>query len=259
LPDEVSYALEGPVALVGLNHAPKRNAISDALIAALDQSVTRAAGEAKAAVIFGHGEHFSAGLDLSEHVAKSPVENLHHSRGWHAAFDKIERGPVPFVAALQGAVVGGGMELAAAAQIRVADDTAFFALPEGSRGIFVGGGASVRVARIIGAARMADMMLTGRVLSAGEAERADFVQYLTPQGGALAKAKELALRISENAPLSNFAITNALSRIQDLSHDDGLFLEALMAAMTQTTQEAQERLKAFLEKRAERLKRPGAT
>lgn len=256
MPDEVSFALDGPVALVGLDRAGKRNAISDALIASLDQAVARAAREAKAAVLFGHGGHFSAGLDLAEHVDRSPIDNVHHSRMWHAIFDRIERGPVPYVAALQGAVVGGGMELAASAHLRVADETAFFALPEGQRGIFVGGGASVRVARLIGAARMADMMLTGRVLSAAEAERAGFVQYLVPPGAALDKAKELARRIAGNAPLSNFAITNALPRIQDLSHDDGLFLEALMAAMTQTAPEARERLRAFLEKRAERIVRP---
>jgi enoyl-CoA hydratase/carnithine racemase len=105
---------------------------------------------------------------------------------------------------------------------------------------------------------MADMMLTGRVLSATEGERAGFVQYLTKPGEALDKAKALAARIAGNAPLSNFAIINALPRIQDLSHDDGLFFESLMAAMTQTSPDAQERLRAFLDKRAERLAVPGA-
>jgi (methylthio)acryloyl-CoA hydratase len=77
-----------------------------------------------------------------------------------------------------------------------------------------------------------------------------------PRGAALAKAKELAARIAGNAPLSNFAIVNALPRIQDLAHDDGLFFESLMAAMTQTSPEAVERLRAFLDKRAERLAIP---
>ena len=148
------------------------------------------------------------------------------------------------------------MELAAATHVRVSDDSAFFALPEGQRGIFVGGGGSVRIARLITAARMADMMLTGRTLSANDAERANFVQYITPAGGTLLKAKELAARIAGNAPLSNFAIIQALPRIQDLAHDDGLFLESLMAAMTQTSGDAQERLRAFLEKRADRLEAP---
>jgi enoyl-CoA hydratase/carnithine racemase len=254
--DFVTYALEGPVALVGLNRAEKRNAISDALVEALERAVIRAGAEAKAGVLFGHGAHFSAGLDLAEHVTRTPIEGVHHSRKWHAIFDRIERGLIPFVAAIEGGAIGGGMELAAATHVRVADERAFFALPEGQRGIFVGGGASVRVARLIGAARMADMMLTGRVLSAAEAERSGFVQYVVPPGEALAKARELALKVAKNAPMSNFAITHALPRIQDLAHDDGLFFESLMAAMTQTGPEAQERLRDFLEKRAERLARP---
>jgi len=252
----VSYALDGAIALIGLDRAAKRNALSDAVIEALRIAVQRAGGEAKAGVIFGHGDHFSSGLDLAEHVDRTPIANVHHSRHWHAIFDHIERGPIPFVAALRGAVVGGGMELAAAAQIRVAEAGAFFALPEGKRGIFVGGGASVRVARLISAARMADMMLTGRVLTAAEAERANFVQYVTPAGEALPKAKELAAKMAENAPMSNFAILHALPRIQDLAHDDGLFFESLMAAMTQTSPEAKAGLRAFLDKRAERLAVP---
>jgi enoyl-CoA hydratase/carnithine racemase len=257
VPPDITYELDGAVAVIGLDRAQKRNAVNDALLEALAQAVERASVEAKAAVIFGHGDHFSAGLDLAEHAERTPIEGIHHSRRWHAIFDRIERGAIPFVAALHGAVVGGGMELAAATQLRVADESAFFALPEGSRGIFVGGGGSVRVARLISAARMADMMLTGRVLSAAEGERAGFVQYLVPPGDALGKATALAARMAQNAPLSNFAILNALPRIQDLSHDDGLFLESLMAAMTQTSPDAQERLRAFLEKRAERLAVPG--
>ena len=101
---------------------------------------------------------------------------------------------MPVVAALHGAVVGGGLELAASCHIRVADATTFYALPEGSRGIFVGGGGAVRIPRLIGAARMADMMLTGRVYQAEEGERVGFAQYLVPAGQAVAKALELARR-----------------------------------------------------------------
>ena len=255
----ITYRLEGPIALIGLDRPAKRNALSDAMVEELRAAVLRAGAEAKVGIIFGHGDHFSAGLDLAEHVERTPIEGIHHSRKWHAIFEHIERGVVPFLSALHGAAVGGGMELAAATQIRVADESAFFALPEGQRGIFVGGGGSVRVARLVSAARMADMMLTGRVLSAAEAERANFLQYVTPKGGALAKAKELAAKIAGNAPMSNFAIVNALPRIQDLAHDDGLFFESLMAAMTQTSPEAVERLRAFLDKRAARLAIPEET
>lgn len=253
---QLTYALEDSIALIGLDRAAKRNAINDVLIESLHEAVLQAGAEAKAAVLFGHGKHFSAGLDLAEHVERTPFEGIHHSRKWHAVFDLIERGRIPFVAALHGAVVGGGLELAAAAHLRVADASAFFALPEGQRGIFVGGGGSVRIARLMSATRMADLMLTGRVLSAAEAERCNLVHYLTEAGAALAQAKTLALKMAQNAELSNFAIIQALPRIQDLAHDDGLFFESLMAAFTQTSPEARERLRAFLEKRAAPLMAP---
>src|SRR5947199_18746 len=109
------------------------------------------------------------------------------------------RGPV-----LHGAVVGGGLELAAACHVRVAEESAFYGLPEGQRGLFVGGGGSARVPRLIGVARMTDMMLTGRVYDASEGLAIGISQYLVDAGQGLAKAFELAGRIAANAPLSNF-------------------------------------------------------
>ena len=252
----VTYELRDVVAVIGLNRPDKRNAISDRVVEALGEAVARANAEARAAVIFGEGPHFCAGLDLGEHVEKKLIDAIAGSRRWHTIFDRIERGRIPFVSALKGAVVGGGFELAAATHLRVAEETAFFALPEGQRGIFVGGGGSVRIARLIGAARMGDMMLTGRVLKAAEMERWGGVSYLVPDGGALDRAMELAAATATNAELSNYAVLNALPRVQDMSSEDGLFLESLMSALTSATPEAEERLRAFLEKRAAKVKVP---
>ena len=252
----VSYELRGPVALVGLNRLAKRNAISDRVIEAIAAAVARAEAEARAAVIFGHGDHFCAGLDLGEHVSKSMMAAVRGSRRWHEVFGQMERGTIPWVAALHGAVIGGGLELASATHIRVADPSAFFALPEGQRGIYVGGGGSVRTARLMGANRMADLMLTGRVVTAEEAERWGVVQYLVPRGGALARALELAEAAAGNAEMSNYAVINALPRIQDMSSEDGLFVESLMSSLASATPEAEERLRAFLEKRARKLDIP---
>ncbi len=252
----LTFEVEDNIALIGLNRPAKRNAINDDMINDLKSALEMASVEAKVGVIFGHGDHFSAGLDLAEHAERTPFEGVLHSRKWHKIFDEIERGPIPYVVALHGAVVGGGLELAASAQVRVADESAFFGLPEGQRGIFVGGGGSVRIARLMTASRMADLMLTGRTLSATKAEQLNLIQYVVGPGEALGEARRLAARIASNAPLSNFAITQALPRIQDLSHDDGLFFEALMAAFTQTSPDAIERLRAFLDKRAERLAKP---
>lgn len=255
----ISYERRDAVALIGLNRAAKRNAINDAVIDALEAAVARAESEAKAAVIFGHGDHFCAGLDLGEFSKKSSMESVRGSRRWHAVFARIERGTIPYVSALHGAVVGGGLELAAATHIRVAGPSAFFALPEGQRGIFVGGGGSVRVARLMGAARMADLMLTGRVASAEEVERWGVVQYLAPADGALEEATRLATRAAENAEMSNYAVINALPRIQDMSWEDGLFVESMVSSLTAATPDAEERLRAFLEKRSARLDIPGSS
>src|SRR5690606_30230689 len=140
--------------------------------------------------------HFCAGLDLAELrerlKAKQPLRRRPTGM---SGTDLIGRGEIPFIAALKGAVVGGGLELASACQIRVADETSFFALPEGQRGIFVGGGGSVRISRLMTVARMTDMMLTGRVISAADAIEYNLAQYVVPAGTSLDKAKELALRI----------------------------------------------------------------
>ena len=256
-PGLLTYELRGKVAFVALDRADKRNAINDALIAAIDAAMGRAQGEARAVVISGNGPCFCAGLDLVEHKARAPEEVFHHSRSWHHAFRAIRHGRIPAIAALHGATVGGGLELAASCHLRVADESAFFALPEGSRGIYVGGGASVHVARLIGASRMADMMLTGRVLDAPTAERLGLVQYLVPRGEAPARAAELAGKVAAMAPLTVLGVLQALPRIQDMSEDDGLFVESMMAALAQSGPEAAQRLADFAGKRGAKVAGPG--
>lgn len=247
--------IRGAVALVRLARPAKRNALSDSLVLGLRDIFENLPDTVRAAVLDGEGEHFCAGLDLSELKERDAGQGLYHSRMWHAALERVQYGPVPVVAALHGAVVGGGLELASACHIRVADETAFYALPEGSRGIFVGGGGAVRIPRLIGAARMTDMMLTGRVYNAQDGERAGFAQYLVPKGTASAKAFELAQRIAENAPLTNYALMHALPRIAEQPADQGFLTEALMAAIAQSAPEAKSRVKAFLDGKAAKVKK----
>jgi len=252
---DIHLEIRGAVALVRLTRPAKRNALSDGLVLAVREIFENLPDTVRAAVLDGEGEHFCAGLDLSELKERDAGQGLHHSRMWHAALECVQYGPVPVIAALHGAVVGGGLELASACHIRVADETAFYALPEGSRGIFVGGGGAVRIPRLIGAARMTDMMLTGRVYNAQDGERAGFAQYLVPQGQASAKAIELAIRIAENAPLTNYALMHALPRIAEQPADQGFLTEALMAAIAQSAPEAKSRVKAFLDGKAAKVKK----
>jgi enoyl-CoA hydratase/carnithine racemase len=252
---DIHFELQGPVAIVRLARPAKRNAISDGLILAIRDAFETMPEGVRAVVLDGEGDHFCAGLDLSELKERDAGAGLHHSRMWHAALETVQFGPAPVIAALHGAVVGGGLELAAACHIRVADDTAFYSLPEGSRGIFVGGGGAVRIPRLIGEARMADMMFTGRVYDAKEGERIGLSQYIVPAGQAFAKAMELAQRVAKNAPLTNYALMHALPRISEQPADQGFLTEALMAAIAQSAPEAKERVREFLEGRGPKVKK----
>jgi enoyl-CoA hydratase/carnithine racemase len=244
----------GSVLTIGLNRAKKRNALNDGLIAALQQCFTDLPSEIRAVVIHGIGDHFSAGLDLSELRERDATEGLVHSQTWHRVFDRIQYCRVPVIAALKGAVIGGGLELACAAHIRVAEASAYYALPEGSRGIFVGGGGSVRLPRLIGVARMADMMLTGRVYSAAEGVVHGFSQYLTEGVSAYDKAIELGKRVAQNAPLTNFAVLQALPMIAEANPQTGLLMESLMATVAQSDQEAKNRIREFLDHKTAKVK-----
>jgi len=250
---DIHLEMQGSVAVVRLTRPTKRNALNDGLIASLRQIFENLPQEAHAAVVAGDGDHFCAGLDLSELKERDAGEGLYHSRSWHAALDRVQSGRVPVIAALHGAVVGGGLELASACHIRVADESTFYALPEGTRGIFVGGGGSVRIPRLIGVARMTDMMLTGRVYNAQDGERIGMAQYLVPTGTAFEKAMEIAQRVATNAPLTNYALMHALPRIAEQPADQGFFTEAMMAAIAQSAPEAKQRVRDFLEGKAAKV------
>ena len=255
LPPTLRAERHGAVAVLTLARPEKRNALDDATVAGIEKFFSSIPDGIGAAVLAGDGEHFSAGLDLSELTERDVTAGIEHSRSWHRAFAAIEFGKVPVVAVLHGAVVGGGLELAAATHVRVAEHSAYYALPESSRGIFVGGGGSVRLPPLIGTARMMDMMLTGRTLSAEEGQAIGLTQYLVGNGEGLAKGLELATKIAGNAPFTNYAVMHVLPRIAQSDPATGYATEALTAAIAQGEGEAKARLKAFLEKRGPKVMR----
>lgn len=256
LPPTLTATRDGAIAIVRLSRPVKRNALDDETIIGLHRWFLEIPEGVGAVVLHGEGEHFCAGLDLGE---VSGTVDIHrgvlHSQMWHKAFNEIQFGRVPVVSVLHGAVVGGGLELAASTHIRVAERSAYYGLPEGQRGIFLGGGGSVRIPRLIGLDRVQDMMLTGRTLSAEEGHAVGICQYLVDDGAGLAKGLELARKIAGNAAMTNFAVMHALPRIAESDPATGYFTESLMAAIAETTPEAQRRLKDFLEKRAAKVLR----
>jgi enoyl-CoA hydratase/carnithine racemase len=255
LPPSLVADRKGAVAILRISRPQKRNALDDETIAGIETFFASLPDDIRAAVLHGEGEHFSAGLDLSELKERDVAQGITHSRLWHDAFNKIQYGKVPVVAVLHGAVIGGGLELAAAAHVRVAERSTYYALPEGSRGIYIGGGGSVRLPPLIGVARIMDMMLTGRTYSAEEGQAMGLTTYLAEPRQGFAKGLELATRIADNTSLTNFAIMHALPRIAEMDPALGLEVEALMSAVAQADGEAKARLKDFLEKRAPKVTR----
>jgi (methylthio)acryloyl-CoA hydratase len=255
LPKSLQVERHDDVAVLRLTRAAKRNALDDPTVLGIETFFSAPPAGVRAVVLDAEGDHFCAGLDLSELTERDAFEGLEHSMMWHRAFERMERGRLPVVAVLKGAVIGGGLELASATHLRVAESTAFYALPEGQHGLCVGGGGSVRVPRLVGAHRMADMMLTGRVLDAEEGHAQGLSHYLVGPGEGLAKAVEIARKIAKNSPVTNFAVLQALPRIAEANPAEGYLMESMMAALAGSSEQAQERMRAFLAGRGGRVRR----
>ncbi|NVO23249.1 crotonase/enoyl-CoA hydratase family protein [Donghicola sp. C2-DW-16] len=247
--DYLLVEIDGPVATLTMNRPGKRNAMCDELLDAIDAFFSNPPEEVRVVILTGTEGHYCSGLDLSEHVARNAEGTMRHSRNWHRVMDLIQFSGLPVISAMYGAVIGGGLEMATSTHVRIAEPSTIFQLPEGMRGIFVGGGATVRVGRILGADRMCEMMLTGRKYNAEEGLMLGLTHYSVAEGEAMPLARKLAAKIAKNASLSNYMMINAISRIGDMSKADGLFTESLCAAVSQTSADAEEGLKAFLEKR----------
>ncbi len=240
----------GEVFMLTMDRADKRNSLCDQLIGEFIDFFAKPPAHARVVVLRGQGDHFCAGLDLMEMLATRTPNAIHQqrrSKAWYRAFDLIQYGEIPVISVLQGAVVGGGLELASATHVRVAERSAFFQLPEGQRGIFVGGSGAVRIPRIIGAGRMVEMMLTGRSYDADTGLQIGLAHYVVENGAGLDFAMKLAETVASNAPTSNYAAINGISRIADMGHAAGLFTENMVTAMTGA--DAEKRITSFFEGR----------
>lgn len=256
LPECLKIERRGAIAILTLNRPEKRNAFSDELVLALSAAFGNVPEGVQAIVLNGAGDHFSGGLDLNELQESNIVESFETSKIGQQLNSTVQYCRVPVVSVLHGAVVGAGLELAAATHVRVAEESAFFALPEGMRGIFLGSGGSVRLPRLIGADTVMDMMLTGRVYNAKDAySHLRLTQYLVGDGQGLDHAIKLAERIAQNAPLANYAVVQALPRIIEQSPAEGYFTEMLMVGIAQNDEEAKRRLREFLVEKRNKVKR----
>ncbi len=243
----------GAVEIWTIDGESRRNSISVAMLSELRVLLDRAAPDRtlRCVVLTGAGDKaFCAGADLKER-ARMRDEDVHaFHEGLRAAFRAIEQAPQVFVAALNGAALGGGLELALACDLRVAAESAQLGLPEVSLGIIPGGGGTQRLARLVGVARAKDLVLTARRAGAAEAFAMGLVSRLAPPPRLLGEAVGLAELVARNAPVSLRQAKRAIDGGFHLSLDEALALENRLYQDCLGTKDRAEALSAFAEKRS---------
>jgi enoyl-CoA hydratase/carnithine racemase len=249
---ELAVERRGAVEVWTIQGEARRNSLTMALLRGLRSAIETAAADRtlRAVVLTGAGDRaFCAGADLKER-ARMTAEEVH---GFHAAvrdgFTAIERAPQPFVAALNGAALGGGLELALACDLRVAAEGAEVGLPEVALGIIPGAGGTARLPRIVGVGRAKDLVLTGRRVGAAEALAMGLVSRVAPAARLRDEAVALAEQVARNAPISLRQAKRAIDGGFHLSLDDALALENRLYQDCLASRDRVEALRAFAEKR----------
>lgn len=248
------------IATLTVQRPEKLNALNSEVVAALDRALAEAGraaegGELRSVIITGAGEKaFIAGADIGELARLTPVEGRDHARRGQALLDRIERLPVPSIAAINGFAYGGGLELAMACTLRIASENARMGLPETSLGIIPGYGGTQRLARLVGTAKAYELILTAeKGLTAAEAERIGLVNKVVPAGQALAASAEMAKKIGANGPAACRYALDAIRSGMEMPTSDGLLFEATLFGLLAATSDMKEGMTAFLEKRPARF------
>ncbi|HEY3522960.1 MAG TPA: enoyl-CoA hydratase-related protein [Candidatus Limnocylindrales bacterium] len=247
-------ALElGVVARLTLDNPPL-NLVTPALLDDLDAALAalEAAdpGDVRAVVVAARGERaFSAGSDVRGFEAHRGPEGRAHFAREEAAFSRLASLPMPTIAAIEGNALGGGLELALACDIRIASERARLGLPEVRLAVTPGAGGTQRLPRVVGAARAKELILTGRVLTAAEAERIGLVAEVVPEGRAAARAEEIGAEIAERGPLAVREAKRLIDDALDRPIGDGIAAEIEASVRIFATDDLAEGARAFLEKR----------
>lgn len=239
------------VAILTINRPDKLNALNKQVhsegVAALDE--LRRDASVRVVVITGAGEKsFIAGADISEFAGQTPVtqRDLFHEKTF---FNSIDTFPKPIIAMVNGFCLGGGNELALACDLRICSENAKFAQPEVNLGIMCGGGGTQRLTRLIGEGRAMEMILTGGMIDAETALEFGLVNHVYPAAELEAKTLELAASIAEKAPIALQLSKEAVKFASRSNLDEGLRREVDLFAICFSTEDKQEGVSAFLEKR----------
>jgi enoyl-CoA hydratase/carnithine racemase len=243
----------GGVVVWTIDRASRMNALSRATLLALGKLTRQAAADpsVRAIVLTGAGERaFCAGADLKERQGMSENDVRLQVELYRSELGPLDRSPKPVIAAINGAALGGGLELAMCCDLRVAAAHALLGLPETSLGIIPGAGGTQRLPRIVGEARAKEMILLARRLTAQEALGWGLVNRVTPAGrSVLEDTLEWIRPIAEGAPVAQAAALEAIDRAFDTTLELGLELERVSYDKTLVSADRREALAAFAEKR----------
>jgi len=240
---------EGPLGLVALNRPKVLNALNSELMAELVDALDTLDkdDEIRCLILTGNEKAFAAGADIIEMADASAIEMF--QRNNIARWDKIAQVTKPIIAAVSGFALGGGCELALLCDLIVASETARFGQPEISIGVIPGAGGTQRLARTLGKYKTLELVLTGRMLTAQEAEQMGLVNRVAPVSSYLEEARKLALEICQRSPLALRLAKEAVLKAFETSLHDGLDFERKCFYLLFGSEDQKEGMKAFLEKR----------
>ncbi len=247
----LTYEVDDGVAIVTVDRPDALNALNGDLLFELSLAFELAEADlnVRALIITGSGRAFVAGADIANlQKLSDPFSGREASLAGQDVMNTLAALPVPTIAAVNGFALGGGLELALAADLRVASEDARLGLPEVSLGLIPGYGGTQRLARLVGMGRALDLIYTGRHVKADEALQLGIVNRVAPD--ALSAAKELAAQILKNAPVALGLAKEAVVRGLDVTLNQGLEIEADLFGIVATTEDMTEGTTAFLEKRA---------
>lgn len=251
------YEKRDSIGLLIINRPEKMNAISEELTTELKQLLDEIEGdeELRVAIITGAGDKaFVAGADINELIDRDAKLGRKVSQERQEIFSRIENLHIPVIGAVNGYALGGGLELALACSIRICSEKAQFGAPEVKLGIIPGDGGTQRLPRLVGLGRAMEMILTGDFIDAQEAYRIGLVNKVVPHEKLMETAMELAQKVASRPPLAVRYAKEAVNRSQEGDTASGFALESYLHALSCTTEDKKEGVKAFLEKRKGKFK-----
>jgi enoyl-CoA hydratase/carnithine racemase len=255
LTDVLNFSIDNGVANLVLNRPPY-NPLHSELIQRLSDALTaiEAREDIHTVILSGEGDKaFCAGADINGFLSKLGTRDQTISGAFHQVCDQLNRLPVPIIAVLKGYVLGGGMELALACDLRISEEDTRFALPEINLGIFPGGGGTQRLPRLIGTAKALEMIWLGDAIDASEAKALALVNRVVAKGEGLQEAELLAARLKEKSRPVLSRIKKAILQGMDRTLREGLEIEQQLFSELFLLKDAKEGVEAFLEKRPPRF------